>query len=134
MYLANVSAAPYSVSSDFGQLVVKRHFTSGVDCATAGAATAAVAAPTPAALRKSRRFIGVPLIRIRAGSHLGPALRPRSIKPLRNSQYYPWSISRKRPARTAPQWELGFPKESTSSWGAFRLIIRSARPQSEKRS
>src|SRR2546421_3483101 len=37
-----------------------RHFTSGIDCAMAGAATAVEAAsPTPADFRNSRRFIGV---------------------------------------------------------------------------
>src|SRR6266852_8934370 len=48
------------VSSDFGKLEVQRHFSSGIDCATAGMATpvAAVAMPvSPAALRNSRRFI-----------------------------------------------------------------------------
>src|SRR5262249_13750026 len=50
-------AAPKSVSSDFGQLAVSRHFSSGIDWATAGAATADVASPTPAALRNSRRFM-----------------------------------------------------------------------------
>ena len=38
--LAKYSQPPYSVSSDFGQLVGMRHFTSGIDCAMAGAATA----------------------------------------------------------------------------------------------
>jgi len=45
------------VSSDFGQLAVKRHFSSGIDWAMAGAAIADVASPTPAALRNSRRFM-----------------------------------------------------------------------------
>src|SRR5881394_461098 len=37
-----------------------RHFTSGIDCAMAGAATAVEAAsPAPADFRNSRRFIGV---------------------------------------------------------------------------
>src|SRR6516162_9429621 len=45
------------VSSDFGKLDVKRHLISGIDCAIAGLATATVAAPMPALLRKSRRFI-----------------------------------------------------------------------------
>ena len=44
---AMISAPPYSVSSDFGQLAVIRHFNSGIDCAIAGAAIAA--APTPPA-------------------------------------------------------------------------------------
>ena len=35
-----MSAPPYSVSSDFGQLVGIRHLISGIDCAIAGAATA----------------------------------------------------------------------------------------------
>jgi hypothetical protein len=37
------------VSSDLGQLVVCRHLISGIDCATAGAATAAAPAPKPTA-------------------------------------------------------------------------------------
>src|SRR6516162_604544 len=45
------------VSSDFGKLDVKRHLISGADCAIAGLVTATVAAPMPALLRKSRRFI-----------------------------------------------------------------------------
>src|SRR5579863_1407818 len=56
-----ISAAPCSVSSDFGQLVVMRHLSSGIDCAMAGAAM--LAAPTalkPVTLIKSRRFIEFP--------------------------------------------------------------------------
>src|ERR1700674_2262568 len=45
------------VSSDFGKLEVHRHFSSGIDCAMAGLATAVAATPTPAALRNSRRFM-----------------------------------------------------------------------------
>src|SRR5260370_3501370 len=48
------------VSSDFGKLDVQRHFSSGIDCATAGMATPVAAAATPvspAALRNSRRFM-----------------------------------------------------------------------------
>jgi hypothetical protein len=53
-----ISAPPYSVSSDFGQLVGMRHLISGVDCAIAGAAiVAAPAAPNPVTLRKSLRFM-----------------------------------------------------------------------------
>src|ERR1700761_1168592 len=56
-----ISAAPCSVSSDFGQLVVMRHFNSGIDCAMAGAAMlAAPAAPNPVTLIKSRRFMEFP--------------------------------------------------------------------------
>src|SRR6202521_53361 len=52
------SAPPCSVSSDFGQLVVMRHLSSGIDCAIAGAASvAAPAAPIPVTFRKSRRFM-----------------------------------------------------------------------------
>ena len=36
--LQKVSAPPHSVSSDFGKLEVSRHFSSGDDCAIAGAA------------------------------------------------------------------------------------------------
>jgi hypothetical protein len=46
------------VSSDFGQLAVRRHLSSGIDCAMAGAASvAAPAAPMPVTLRKSLLFI-----------------------------------------------------------------------------
>src|SRR2546421_6125992 len=54
-----ISAPPYSVSSDFGQLVGMRHLISGIDCAIAGAAMVAAppATPIPVTLIKSRRFI-----------------------------------------------------------------------------
>src|SRR5205085_8879729 len=45
------------VSSDFGKLEVRRHLTSGEDCAIAGAAIAVAAAPTADTFKKSRRFI-----------------------------------------------------------------------------
>src|SRR5256885_3462995 len=45
------------VSSDFGKLDVKRHLTSGDDCAMAGEATAVAAAPAAETFKKSRRFI-----------------------------------------------------------------------------
>jgi hypothetical protein len=45
------------VSSDFGKLDVRRHFTSGEDCAIAGEATAVAAAPAADTFKKSRRFI-----------------------------------------------------------------------------
>src|SRR5262249_2505688 len=60
-YLEKVSAAPHSVSSDLGKLEVRRHFSSGIDCAIAGAAIAAEAAsPVPAVLMNSRRFMMTP--------------------------------------------------------------------------
>src|SRR5712692_4464328 len=46
-----------AIVGDFGQLAVSRHFTSGIDCAIAGAATALAARPTPPAFRNSRRFM-----------------------------------------------------------------------------
>src|SRR2546425_8725931 len=55
--LAMTSPPPYKVSSDFGKLDVSRHFSSGIVWAMAGAATADAVRPTPAALRKSRRFM-----------------------------------------------------------------------------
>src|SRR5207237_3668241 len=56
--LTMCSTAPHSVSSDFGQLAAKRHLSSGIDCAMAGAArVAAPAAPIPVTLRKSLLFI-----------------------------------------------------------------------------
>src|ERR1700712_5255590 len=45
------------VSSDFGKLEVRRHLISGEDCAIAGEATAATAAPVAETFKKSRRFI-----------------------------------------------------------------------------
>ena len=45
------------MSSDFGQLAVSRHFSSGIDWPMAGAATVDVAIPTLAALRNSLRFM-----------------------------------------------------------------------------
>src|ERR1700687_4437524 len=45
------------VSSDFGKLDVMRHLISGEDCAIAGEATAAAAAPVAETFKKSRRFI-----------------------------------------------------------------------------
>jgi hypothetical protein len=39
------------VSSDYGQLAVKRHLTSGIDCAMAGAATVDAAIPAPATFK-----------------------------------------------------------------------------------
>src|SRR6185295_11170099 len=55
MRLERYSGLPYSVSSDLGQLAVKRHFTSGIDCAIAGAATAdAARPPAPAVLMNFR--------------------------------------------------------------------------------
>src|ERR1700677_943132 len=57
MYLANSMEPPKSVSSDFGKLDVMRHLISGEDCAIAGEATAATAAPLAETFKKSRRFI-----------------------------------------------------------------------------
>src|SRR5664279_3594655 len=51
------------VSSDFGKLDVMRHLISGEDCAIAGEATAATAAPVADTFKKSRRFIeGISLL------------------------------------------------------------------------
>jgi hypothetical protein len=47
------------VSRDFGKLDVSRHLISGMDCASAGLATAEAASPTLVALRNSRRFMPV---------------------------------------------------------------------------
>jgi hypothetical protein len=60
-YFEIVSDAPNRTSSDFGQLVVQRHFSSGIDCAMAGAATAVDAAsPALAVFKNSRRFMTPP--------------------------------------------------------------------------
>src|SRR5829696_6241075 len=45
------------VSSDFGKLEVSRHLISGEDCAMAGEATVAIAAPAADTFKNSRRFI-----------------------------------------------------------------------------
>src|SRR5215813_13195651 len=50
------------VSSDFGQLAVSRHLTYGIDCATAGAASAEAAIPAAPTLRNSRRFMDMFLL------------------------------------------------------------------------
>jgi len=61
-YFEIVSDALNGTSSDFGQLVVQRHFSSGIDCAMAGAATAVDAAsPALAVFKNSRRFMTFPL-------------------------------------------------------------------------
>src|SRR3954462_3200528 len=62
MRLEKNSQPPYSVSSDFGQLAVSRHLISGMDWATAGAATADAATPKLAAFKNSRRFMTFPLL------------------------------------------------------------------------
>src|SRR6187402_627217 len=45
------------VSSDFGKLEARRHLISGIDCAMAGEATAATAAPAVDTFKNSRRFM-----------------------------------------------------------------------------
>src|SRR5262249_11663555 len=60
-----VSAPPYSVSSDFGKLEVRRHLISGRDWAIAGLPTAVAARPATAALSTSRRFIAFLLSLVR---------------------------------------------------------------------
>jgi hypothetical protein len=78
--LVIISAPPYSVSSDFGQLAAMRHLISGADWAIAGAAMAAApATPAPVTLIKSRRFIDY---------SLGDVRRQPSCRGLRA----PWSI------------------------------------------
>jgi len=49
MRLAKYAHPPHSVSSDFGQLAANRHLIPGEDCAMAGAAIDAAAAPMPPA-------------------------------------------------------------------------------------
>src|SRR5262249_19547520 len=64
---------------DFGQLVVNRHFISGIDWAMAGAASvAAPAAPMPVTLRKSLRFMNPALgcVRRVVVAACSPARRP----------------------------------------------------------
>src|SRR3569623_1199134 len=57
---AITTPAPKSVSSDFGKLDVFRHLMTGSDCAMAGDAIDALAAPTADTFRKSRRFMKYP--------------------------------------------------------------------------
>jgi len=60
-YFEIVSDALKGTSSDFGQLVVQRHFNSGIDCAMAGAASVVdPARPTPAVFKNCRRFMALP--------------------------------------------------------------------------
>src|SRR6187455_2991630 len=62
-YLVSTSPAPYSVSSDLGKLEAKRHLSSGIDCAMAGAASVLTDATPPApsaAVRKNLRRCIVP--------------------------------------------------------------------------
>src|ERR1700720_134245 len=62
------------VSTDFGKLEVRRHLISGIDWATGGRATAVAAAPSPAALRNSRRFMeGVPSVMLDRATGARPA-------------------------------------------------------------
>src|SRR3954447_2234971 len=62
-YFEMVSDALKGTSSDLGQLVVQRHFNSGIDCAMAGAATVVDAArPMPAVFRNCRRFMALPFV------------------------------------------------------------------------
>src|SRR5215470_2617840 len=68
------------VSSDFGQLAVSRHLTSGVDWAMAGAASAEAAMPAAPTLRNSRRFMDSFLLIQGPGLRGGPScvgLEPR---------------------------------------------------------
>src|SRR5687767_11241107 len=88
-----------------------RHFTSGIDCAMAGAATAADAArPTPADFRNSRRFMRhFPLFKSALCRHgrtgvgiavlLGPAADERLDAILRNCGRKPIE---KKPGTGAP--------------------------------
>src|SRR3954470_15957299 len=77
-YFEKVSAAPQSVSSDFGKLEVRRHLISGDDWAMAGAATAVAASPAPAVLMNWRRFMEGPLgFAFRQGNHAGAAPPPQ---------------------------------------------------------
>src|SRR5882724_6394933 len=98
MYLAKISPAPYSVSSDLGKLDARRHLSSGIDWAMAGAAsvlaTATAPPPTPAVRRNLRRcmcftprnvflFAKIPLsgISLPRGTALGKgAVRQRANK------------------------------------------------------
>jgi hypothetical protein len=62
-FLAIVSAPPQSVSSDLGKLDVRRHLSSGIDCAMAGAASVLAAPPMPAVVRNFRRLMSSSSIR-----------------------------------------------------------------------
>jgi hypothetical protein len=55
IYWHSVWAVPKIVSSDFGKLDVRRHLTSGMDCATAGAATAVEASAAIPPFNRVRR-------------------------------------------------------------------------------
>ena len=130
--LAKYSQPPYSVSSDFGQLVVMRHLTSGIDCAMAGAATAVEAAsPTPADFRNSRRFIGVSPAHSRLSADAtGCALNRRSCWPVTDERLaailrnYSADANTKKPGAVRPG--------SASIFGSFaRLSGARTRPDHE---
>src|SRR5436190_21060560 len=88
-----------------------RHFTSGIDCAMAGAATAVEAArPTPADFRNSRRFIfAFPLLSrlsadatgamLKSSFLLGPVTDERLAAILRDNSRLPIE---KRPGAVSP--------------------------------
>src|SRR5688572_3696068 len=71
------------VSSDFGKLDARRHLTSGLSCAIAGAANGAAAKPTPAVAMKFRRFIfGLsPPVRIERGFRKPPRSSAAALLP-----------------------------------------------------
>src|SRR5258708_37772672 len=85
------------VSSDFGKLEVMRHLISGEDCALAGEATAATAAPVAEPFKKSRRFILRHLLvggvsRIPGSGSFGEA---------------PFRVNRRRSGGRSLTWKIG---------------------------
>jgi hypothetical protein len=79
-----------------GQLAVRRHFSSGIDWAIAGAATAVAAKPPPAAFRNSRRFIAFPLLFLPIVRRLGKTIIRTSSSPVADDQH---AIIERNPAQ-----------------------------------
>src|SRR5882757_11402375 len=75
------------VSSDFGKLEVMRHLISGEDCAIAGEATAATAAPVAETFKKSRRFI-------QASPHWDVSQLSRAFRAAKRSPHQPMALWR----------------------------------------
>src|SRR4051812_18975455 len=102
-----MSAPPYSVSSDFGQLVGIRHLISGIDCAIAGAATLATpAAASPVTLMKSRRFIACSLDDCALFAFLAQAWRRAwSIRPANSIMNLAAATQKARPSREGRAFE-----------------------------
>src|SRR5262245_49915745 len=137
MRLARYSGLPYRVSSDLGQLAVNRHFTSGMDWAIAGAATAVAARPpAPAVLINFRLDSFVMPVLLGGSANGGRAgckilslggshqaiFRPRFASAARRARHHrPFSRIAKLPLTSIgrPAWRSParwFPRAAADSW------------------